>query len=75
MNLIIKRKNSCPPNDALKTRFIIECKNFLHLSMLLHHKKTGVCVYGDLFYHPIITSLSNYYFYNGVFVGVPAFLG
>lgn len=43
--------------------------------MLLHHKKTGVCVYGDLFYHPIITSLSNYYFYNGVFVGVPAFLG
>ena len=23
----------------------------------------------------LITSLSNYYFYNGVFVGVPAFLG
>ena len=75
MNLIIKRKNSCPPNDALKTRFIIECKNFYIEACYCIIKKTGVCVYGDLFYHPIITSLSNYYFYNGVFVGVPAFLG
>lgn len=41
---------------------------------LLHHEKAGVFSSSDLLSNDDIKN-SNHPFYNGVFVGVPAFLG